>query len=99
MLRIKNLINSPYSIQLADGTKVTLPARGTLDAVDVHPHHLPLYRSIGYFQIEEVTGAPEPETDDLDGLRDEYKELTGKDADGRWKAERIQSEIDKALEG
>lgn len=34
----------------------------------------------------------------VDKLRAEYKELTGKDADGRWKADRIQSEIDKALE-
>lgn len=41
---------------------------------------------------------PASEADDhLQKLRDEFKELTGKDADGRWKADRIQSEIDKAL--
>lgn len=54
MLRlIKNLTNSPYHIMLADGTRTILPARGELNNVDVHPLHLPLYRMIGYFQIDE----------------------------------------------
>lgn len=34
---------------------------------------------------------------DLGTLRAEYRELTGKDADRRWKEDRIRSEIDKAL--
>lgn len=51
MLTIKNLTNSPYPVVLADGSKTILPARGTLEGVDVHPMHLPLYRAIGYFQI------------------------------------------------
>mgnify|MGYP001262317926 CR=1 FL=1 len=42
---------------------------------------------------------PASEADDhAHKLRAEFKELTGKDADGRWKADRIQAEIDKALE-
>lgn len=52
--RIKNLTNSPYPIMLADGKQDILPARGELENVDVHPLHLPLYRMIGYFQIEEA---------------------------------------------
>lgn len=63
MLRIKNLTNSPYQIVTASGEKVMLPARGELDGIDVHPHHLHLYRSIGYFKVEEI----EPETADDDG--------------------------------
>lgn len=35
--------------------------------------------------------------DDTVKLRAEYLELTGKSADGRWKADRIRAEIDKAL--
>jgi len=53
MLRIKNLTNSPYPILLADGSKELLPARGEIDA-DIHPQHLPLYRSLGYFVISNV---------------------------------------------
>ena len=53
MLRIKNLTNSPYPILLADGSKELLPARGEIDA-DIHPQHLQLYRSLGYFVISNV---------------------------------------------
>ena len=53
MLRIKNLTNSPYPILLADGSKELLPARGEIDA-DIHPQHLSLYRSLGYFVISNV---------------------------------------------
>lgn len=40
-----------------------------------------------------------PTRSDLDKLRDEYRELSGKDADKRWNAARLTSEIDKLLEG
>lgn len=36
--------------------------------------------------------------DGIETARAEYRELTGKDADGRWKEDRIRAEIDKALE-
>ena len=108
MLRIKNLTNSPYPIMMADGSKELLPARGEIDA-DIHPQHLSLYRSLGYFVISNVVEGGDPKAvagdtdkteapDDIDRLRAEYEELTGKDADKRWKAGRIQLEIDKALE-
>ena len=54
MLRIKNLTNSPYPIMMADGSKEILPARGEIDA-DIHPQHLSLYRSLGYFVISNVS--------------------------------------------
>ena len=53
MQTIKNLLNSPYEVMLADGEKAILPARGTLENVDIHPMHLPLYRALGYFQLTE----------------------------------------------
>lgn len=103
MLRIKNLINSPYQITLADGSKEMLGARGEITA-DVHPQHLHLYRQLGYFQIDEVGDTPKPEKaqdddEDIDALRAQYTELTGEEPDKRWKEKRLQDEIDKALEG
>lgn len=53
MHTIKNLLNSPYPVLLADGTQDILPARGTLENVEIHPMHLPLYKSLGYFQLTE----------------------------------------------
>lgn len=110
MLTIKNLTNSPYPVVLADGSKEMLPARGTLENVDVHPQHVSLYRAIGYFQITESGGepaplkkakkpkaSPEPVDPALAKLRKDYKELTGKKPFGGWKADRLQAEIDKAL--
>ncbi|MBV2144238.1 hypothetical protein KUG47_12110 [Falsochrobactrum sp. TDYN1] len=58
MLTIKNLTNSPYPVILADGSKEILPARGVLENVEVHPMHMPLYRSIGYFQLSEMPSVP-----------------------------------------
>lgn len=67
MLTIKNLTNSPYPVVLADGSKKMLPARGTLENVDVHPQHLPLYRAIGYFQVTEGKAKPADPLDHDDG--------------------------------
>lgn len=101
MLRIKNLINSPYEITNADGKRVMLPAGGELE-IDVHPMHLPTISALGYFQITEAgkNGGRQPadDDDDIERLRDEYTELTGKKPHHLWKAERLQEEIDKALE-
>jgi len=114
-LTIRNLTNSPYPVVLADGTKEMLPARGTLENVDVHPQYLPIYRSIGYFQITEgAAKKPAPLDHDADGnkggslpadaseaeiqrLRAEYTELTGKKPHHLWREPRLQEEIDKAL--
>lgn len=66
MLRIKNLTNSPYEILLADGSRVLVPARGNLDGVDVHPNHLSLYRSLGYFVIEDVDASSDDDSKNVD---------------------------------
>lgn len=100
MLRIKNLINSPYGITNADCEIVMIPAGGELE-IDVHPMQLPILYSLGYFQITEAgknSGSqPAGDGDDIERLRDEYTELTGKKPHHLWKAERLQEEIDKAL--
>ncbi|WMT90148.1 hypothetical protein [Pelagibacterium sp. H642] len=106
MQRIKNLTNSPYDIMNAKGQKVRLPARGEIE-VNVHPLHLPLYRTLGYFTISEGDAAPQkakakkkpPQPVDpvVAELRKEYQELTGKKPFNGWKAEELQKRIDAAL--
>ncbi len=60
MQRIKNLTNSPYDIRVKGGKTERLPARGEI-TVDVDPLHLPLYRTIGYFQLFETESVPSAE--------------------------------------
>lgn len=90
MHKIKNLTNSPFDLQAVAG-KVVLPAFGEVNA-EFDPAYLDLLRAARTVDVVADGGG------EIDRLRAEYKELTGKDADGRWKADRIQSEIDKALE-
>lgn len=96
-MRIRNLTNSPYSLVNSKGEKVLIPARGTIE-IDPHPMHVSTYQHVGYFKIEEseVTAADTQEVSDRDSLRAEYEALTGESPDGRWSAERLRAEIDKA---
>lgn len=93
-MKITNLTNSPYKLINANGESVVLPARGAVD-IDPHPMHASLYRQLGYFRIEEG-GAQSAEVDERDELRAQYEALTGEKPDGRWSAERLRAEIDKA---
>ena len=98
-MKIKNLTNSPFDLLDDKGEKVRIPARGTLVGFKPHPGQEPLYRSLGYFRIEESkAGQPsEPvqvDEDDL-SLADQYRELAGKDPDKRWSTKRLQEEIEK----
>lgn len=49
MYTIHNLINSPYRIG-----EHLIPARGTLEGVDLTAAQLSLLKSVGYFKVEEV---------------------------------------------
>lgn len=49
MHTIHNLINSPYRIG-----EHLIPARGTLEGVELSAAQLSLLKSVGYFKIEEV---------------------------------------------
>lgn len=103
MHHFRNLVNSPYDIRVKGGKVARLPARGEI-TVEVDPMHLPLYRTLGYFEITEGAAKPKGEAvpdDDkaaLDKLRTEYTELLGKKPYGGWKAEELQKRIDAALE-
>lgn len=52
-MKITNLANSPYSITLADGKKSMLPARGSLDGVQVSERDLALLKQCGYIRVED----------------------------------------------
>lgn len=49
MYNIKNLVNSPYRIG-----EHLVPARSTLEGVDLTAAQLSLLKSVGYFKVEEV---------------------------------------------
>lgn len=51
-MKITNLTNSPYPITLADGKKSMLPARGSLDGVQVSERDLALLKQCGYIRVE-----------------------------------------------
>jgi hypothetical protein len=73
MYNIKNLVNSPYQI-----AGQIIPARGSLENVELSSGELSLLKLVGYFKIEEVeppkrgrkpkqeTGSDETETRDND---------------------------------
>lgn len=64
-MRISNLTNSPYELMDAEGRSVRLPARGAVE-IDPDLRRLALYRSIGYFRIEEGVELASPQPTDLD---------------------------------
>ncbi len=96
-MHIKNLTNSPYELFTADGGKSMLPARGEID-IDPHELYESYYRQCGYFEITESSATPDPspvveEKDPRDALREQYKELSGENADKRWSESRLREEI------
>lgn len=52
-MRIRNLIQRPFPILLADGSRVILPAGGELENVEVHDTHLPLYQAVRFIEVFE----------------------------------------------
>lgn len=98
-ITIHNLTNSPFDLLNDKGEKVRIAARGTIDGFKPHPGQEPLYRSLGYFRIEEGKAGPAPASvqadEDEPALADQYRELVGKDPDKRWSNKRLQAEIEK----
>lgn len=102
MYKIENLLNAPYDLIDADGQKVRIGARGTVETT-LHPLHEGLYRAVGYFKITD--GKVDPLDHDGDGKkggavsaelaewRKVYEDERKKAPDGRWNAERIQKEL------
>lgn len=85
-----------------------IPASGSIDR-ELDNSDLDILGRMSGVTVERVsapdksdpTPVPTPvaaaDTPDLDALRADYEELTGKKPDGRWSAERLKTEIDKAL--
>jgi|SRR5690606_2128060 len=98
-ITIHNLTNSPFDLLNDKGEKVRIDARGTIEEFKPHPGQESLYRSLGYFRIEESRAGPAPAAVQADvdepALADQYRELAGKDPDKRWSTKRLQSEIEK----
>lgn len=103
MYKIENLLNSPYDLIDADGQKVRIGPRETIETT-LHPLHEGLYRAVKYFRIEGAV-AKDPLDHDGDGKkggavsaelaewRKVYEDEKGERPDGRWSAERIQREL------
>lgn len=99
-MKITNLTNSPHNLLNDKGEKVHLAARGTIEGFTPHQNHAALYKSIGYFRIEE-DAAPKVVEQDLsdastNDLREKYEAISGKSADKRWNDKRLIEEIEKA---
>lgn len=107
-MRAKILRDFPWS---PDGVSQRQAVKG--ESVDLPDHLVPGLEAEGYVatkgadrEEKAVAAAPEnkaetpPENkdDDLDALRAEYQEATGKKADKRWGAEALRAKIAEAAE-
>ena len=90
MYKIENLLNSPYDLIDADGQKVRIGPRETIETT-LHPLHEGLYRAVRYFRIED--GEPEQVDSELEEWRALYETEKGEAPDKRWGAARIQKEL------
>lgn len=101
VITIHNLTNSPFDLLNDKGEKVRIAARGSIVGFKPHPSQLSIYRSLGYFRIEETgQGSKRDQQQELHpevelSLADQYRELTGKDPDKRWSAKRLRAEVEK----
>lgn len=87
MYKIENLLNSPYDLIDADGQKVRIGPRETIETT-LHPLHEGLYRAVRYFRIEAVAVDSE-----LEEWRALYETEKGEAPDKRWGVPRIQKEL------
>lgn len=94
--RLKNKSGMPYDIATLNGPAI-LPANGEI-TVELSAFEIEVMRHSPEIEISDADEKPvADQPDDLVRLRAEYKELAGKKAFGGWKADRLQSEIDKLL--
>jgi hypothetical protein len=99
---IHNLTNSPFDLLNDKGEKVRIAARGSIVGFEPHPSQLPLYRSLGYFRIEDAGQDSKRDRQNTSpkgtSLAEQYRALTGKHPDGRWSDKRLAKELEKAGE-
>lgn len=78
MYDVKNLLNSPFELILADGKKVLLPAMGELKNLDIHPMSLDMVKICGFLEVTPNQQAIEPvaeEEESADELDDGLGDL------------------------
>lgn len=92
MTTIRNRSNSPFDL-ISTGGPLRLPANGEVSG-EFEAEYLTLLKASPVVEVIEDA----PVGSDIDQLRAEYADLTGKKPHHLWKTERLRSEIDKALE-
>lgn len=85
MTKITNLLNSPVEVQTDKGPVVLAPL-ASADVTGFASGYERMYRASNFFDVS-----------DDSSLRDDYRELTGKEPDKRWSDTRIALEIEKLL--
>lgn len=102
-ITIHNLTNSPFDLLNDKGEKVRIAARGSIVGFKPHPGQLPLYRSLGYFKIEDAGQDSKQDQQNTPpkgtSLAEQYRALTGKHPDGRWSDKRLAEELEKLANG
>lgn len=83
MHNLRNLTNSPYSLGLADGTSVMLPARGELIGVEVHPLHIQSLRASGYIQVADSPAKKPKKPSENPSTERTQAQKDGKDGGGK----------------
>ncbi|KKX29187.1 hypothetical protein [Rhizobium sp. LC145] len=92
MHTIRNRSNGPFDL-ISTGGPLRLPASGEVSG-EFGAEYLMLLKASPV--VEVIEGASL--VSEIERLRAEYADLTGKKPHHLWKVERLQSEIDKALE-
>lgn len=85
MTKITNLLNSPVEVQTDKGPIILAPL-ASADVTGFASGYERMYRASNFFDIS-----------DGSSLRDDYRELTGKDPDKRWSDTRVAREIEQLL--
>lgn len=103
-INIHNLTNSPFDLLDDKGEKVRISARGSIVGFKPNPSQLSLYRSLGYFRIEDAGQDSKPDQQQKTqpkgaSLAEQYRDLTGEDPDGRWSEKRLAKELEKLANG
>jgi len=104
VITIHNLTNSPFDLLNDKGEKVRIAARGTIEGFKPHPSQLSIYRSLGYFRIEDAgQDSKQDQQQKIQpngaSLAEQYRALTGKHPDGRWSDKRLAEELEKLANG
>lgn len=96
MYKVKNLTNSPYKIQTADGGFGRVPARGEGE-FDIHPRMVQPYTSLGYLKITKLGEESKPEVvEEVEFTEEQPAELVAEEVEKAEVAEEVEPEAEEA---